>query len=213
MRPPPFFIAGNLGLDFLNTIAVPLDTKVEWLASGEDLLAWLSQAELVPQGALRALRRNTRSAELDATAAKARALRDWFKKFVYEHMGKPLPAKALRRLNRLNQLLARDEEFGQIVVRERRAGQAGSESNLDWSPQRRWHSPDTLLLPLARALADLVSTENFKDLKACEGHVCTLLFIDRTRNRGRKWCSMGICGNRAKQANLRRRAKRVRHPR
>jgi hypothetical protein len=30
-RPPPFFIADNLGLDFLNSIAVPVDTKVEWL--------------------------------------------------------------------------------------------------------------------------------------------------------------------------------------
>jgi len=33
-RPPPFFIAENLGLDFLNTLAVPVDTKVEWIASG-----------------------------------------------------------------------------------------------------------------------------------------------------------------------------------
>jgi hypothetical protein len=46
-------------------------------------------------------------------------LRDWFKPFVYKHMGKPLPPNAVRQLEPLNQLLARDEEFSQIVVRER----------------------------------------------------------------------------------------------
>jgi hypothetical protein len=32
-RPPPFFIADDLGLHFLNTFRVPVDTKVEWLSS------------------------------------------------------------------------------------------------------------------------------------------------------------------------------------
>ena len=119
MRPPPFFIADNLGLDFLNTLAVPVDTKVEWIASGEDLLVWLKQAGLVPQDVLDGLRKSALPGELDAVAGQARALRDWFKAFVYKHMGKPLDSKALRQLEPLNQLLARDEAFGQIVPIER----------------------------------------------------------------------------------------------
>ena len=85
-RPPPFFIADNLGLDFLNTIAVPVDTKVEWLSSGEDLIAWLKQSGLVPGDVLAALRESAVPGELDGIAAQARALRDWFKLFVYKHM-------------------------------------------------------------------------------------------------------------------------------
>src|SRR5882672_3983568 len=118
-RPPPFFIAEHLGLDFLNTIAVPVDNKVEWLTSGEDLLAWLKQARLVPDDVLDSLRKRAGRGELDAIAAQARALRDGFKPFVYKHMGRPLKANALRQLEPLNQLLARDDEFGQIVVRDR----------------------------------------------------------------------------------------------
>lgn len=216
-RPPPFFIADNMGLDFLNSIAVPMDTKVEWLASGEDLLAWLCQAGLAPDDVLDEFRMSGLPGELDAVAAQARALRDWFKSFVYNHMGRPLERSAARELDPLNRLLARDEEYGQIVARERFGGDephyepaTGGNSGLVWRGQRRWRSPDSLLLPLARSLAGLVCTEDFTNVKVCEGPECTLLFVDRTRGRARRWCSMAICGNRAKQAAHRTRAQHAR---
>lgn len=216
-RPPPFFIADNMGLDFLNSIAVPVDIKVEWLASGEDLLAWLQQAGLVPGDVLDGFRKSALPGQLDAIAGQARSLRDWFKPFVYRHMGAPLEPGALRELELLNQMLARDEEFGQIVAGDRsrpgehQHGQAvGGRSGLAWRPQRRWRSSKSLLFPLTRSLADLVCTEDFTYVKACEGPECTLLFIDRTRGRVRRWCSMAVCGNRAKQAAHRKRAQRVR---
>ena len=216
-RPPPFFIADHLGLDFLNTIAVPVDTEVEWLSSGEDLLAWLRQARLVPDEVLDSLRTRAGLGGLDIIAAQARALRDWFKPFVYKHMGKPLTAQALRQLGPLNELLARDEQFSQIVVRDRRDNQRRDReqekrviSGLVWVPQRRWHSPESVLLPIAQLLASLVCTEDFTYVKACEGRRCTLLFVDRTRARVRRWCSMTVCGNRAKQATYRERVQEER---
>ena len=209
-RPPPFFIADHRGLDFLNTLAVPLDTKVEWLACGEDFLSWLKQAGLVPDPVLADLRRRALPGELDAIAAQARGLRDWFKEFVYKHMGKPLPPSALHQLEPLNQLLTRDVEFGQIVVRGGRERETEGAAGLAWHPQRRWESPESLLFPIARSLADLVCTEDFAWVKACEGPTCTLLFIDRTRSHARRWCSMAICGNRAKQAAHRKRARKGR---
>src|SRR5262245_57158421 len=205
-RPPPIFIPDNVGLDFLNTIAVRVDTEVEWLTCGEDLLAWLEQAGLASGDVLQAFRKNALPGELDAIATQARGLRDWFKLFVYEHMGRPLESRALRQLEPLNRLLARDEEFGQIVVRDRPL------SGLAWRSQRRWHSPESLLLPIARSLADLVCTEDFTYVKACEGPPCTLLFVDRTRGHVRRWCSMAVCGNRAKQAAHRERAQRAQRP-
>jgi predicted RNA-binding Zn ribbon-like protein len=211
INPPPIFIAEHLGLDFLNTIAVPVDTQVEWLSSGEDLLVWLKQARLAPDDLLDDFRKSAVLGELDAIAAQARALRDWFKSFVYKHMGRPLEPAALRELQPLNQLLARDEEFGQIAVRdrERDRGQERKEtSGLAWRRQRRWQSPESLLFPIARSLADLVCDEDFTYVKACEGPPCTLLFIDRTRGHARKWCSMAVCGNRSKQAAHRNRLKK-----
>ena len=71
----------------------------------------------------------------------------------------------------------------------------------------QWRTPDALLLPIGEALAQLVCTEDFSDVKACEGPACTLLFADHTRGRTRRWCSMAICGNRAKQSAHRHRLK------
>jgi predicted RNA-binding Zn ribbon-like protein len=128
-------------------------------------------------------------------------------------MGRPLEPNALRQLEPLNQLLARDEQFGQVVVPDRHHAQErenrGS-SGLAWRQQRRWRSPESLLLPLARSLAELVCTEDFTYVKACEGPPCTLLFLDRTRGHGRRWCSMAVCGNRAKQAAHRKRSQQAR---
>jgi predicted RNA-binding Zn ribbon-like protein len=198
-RPPALFIADALGLDFLNSIATPVDTPVEWLDSGDALLNWLAQASLVPADALKA---RAKPGELDKVAEKARALREWFRGFVRKHMGRPLTPKALRELEPLNTLLQRDERFSQISRRRH-----GDADRLELTTLRRWRTADSLLLPIGEALAKFVCETDFADVKACEGHGCTLMFADRTRRRARRWCSMAICGNRAKQAAHRNRRK------
>jgi predicted RNA-binding Zn ribbon-like protein len=205
-RPEPLFIAGTIGLDFLNSIATPVDLPVEWIASGNDLLAWLMSAGLIPTHVAAGFQKHALPGELDAVAANARALREWFRGFVHTHRGKPLKANAISELGPLNQLLAREEAFVQIVARKEREGERTS-SGLRWLEQRRWRSPDALLLPIARGLADLVCDVDFADIKACEGPVCSLLYLDQTRGRVRRWCSMAVCGNRWKQAAHRERAK------
>ena len=110
--------------------------------------------------------------------------------------------KALRELEPLNRLLERDEAFSQIS-RHRH----GDGDRLELRMMRRWRSPESLLLPIGEALAKFVCDEDFADVKACEGHSCTLVFADRTRRRARRWCSMAVCGNRAKQAAHRNRLK------
>jgi predicted RNA-binding Zn ribbon-like protein len=201
-RPPAIFIADSPGLDFLNSIATPVDTPVDWLDSGDGLLKWLAQAKLVPASALDELKARAMPGELDNVADQARALREWFRGFVRKHMGRPLTPKALRELGPLNKLLERDEAFSQISRHHQR-----DDDRFELRAMRRWRSPESLLLPIGEALAKFVCEEDFADIKACEGHSCTLIFADHTRRRARRWCSMAICGNRAKQAAHRRRLK------
>lgn len=201
-RPPAIFTAGSLGLDFLNSVATPVDTPVDWLDSGDGLLKWLAEAELVPTDALNELKARTMPSELDKVANQARALREWFRRFVRKHMGRPLPPKALQELGPLNKLLERDETFSQISRHRERHG-----DRFELRAMRRWRSPESLLLPIGEALAKFVCEEDFARVKACEGHRCTLIFADHTRMQARRWCSMAICGNRAKQAAHRNRLK------
>jgi predicted RNA-binding Zn ribbon-like protein len=56
-------------------------------------------------------------------------------------------------------------------------------------------------------MAELVCEADFAHIKTCEGAGCTLVFLDTTRDHRRRWCSMAVCGNRAKQAAHRRRSR------
>ena len=201
-RQPAFFIADSLGLDFLNSMATPVDAPIDWLDSGAGFVAWLAQADLVPASALKALTAEARPGELDKVADEARALREWFRGFVRKHMGRPLAPQTIRELGPLNALLARDERFSQIAVRRHSGG-----ARLELETMRLWRSPESLLLPIAEALARCVCGEDFAHIKACEGERCTLVFSDHTKRRARRWCSMAMCGNRAKQAAHRHRLK------
>jgi len=199
---PAIFVAGDPALDFLNSVATPVDVPVEWLNDGEGLLSWLRQAELVPAPVLREVRVQFLSGEVDKVAQQARNLREWFRGFVEKERGRPLTRDAVRRLERLNRLLERDESFSQIAPTT-----SGEGNPFELRVVRRWRTPEALLLPIAEALARFVCSEDFTYVKACEGPTCTLLFADRTRGRARRWCSMAICGNRAKQAAHRHRSK------
>ena len=199
---PAIFVAGDPALDFLNSVATPVDVPVEWLDDGEGLLSWLRQAHLVPVQVLKEMRSQSRPDELDRVAEQARTLREWFRGFVEKVRGHPLTRDDFRKLERLNRLLERDESFSQIAPATGKEGNA-----FELRVLREWRSPEALLLPIAEALARFVCSEDFTYVRGCEGPTCTLFFVDRTRGRARRWCSMSICGNRAKQAAHRQRSK------
>ncbi|MGV1757293.1 CGNR zinc finger domain-containing protein [Rhizobium sp. A22-96] len=198
---PAIFVGDTMGLDFLNSVATPFDEPIDWIDGGEGLLRWLEQAGLVPPETLKAMRKQALPGEIDKVADQARSLREWFRNFVRERKGRPLTPEALDELEPLNRLLERDESFNRVLARKDGGG-------LDFQSRRKWRSPEALLLPIGEALGRFVCTEDFSDVKACEGHACTLLFVDHTRGHRRRWCSMAMCGNRAKQAAHRHRLKK-----
>lgn len=57
---------------------------------------------------------------------------------------------------------------------------------------------------LARDAIDTIGRRR-ADLRRCEGAGCGAVFIDESRGRRRRWCSMARCGNRAKAAAFRSR--------
>ena len=80
---------------------------------------------------------------------------------------------------------------------------------LQWSQQRHWSSPELLLQPIAEAIGDLICNADFRLIRTCGAPTCTLMFYDRTKGHARRWCSMSICGNRAKAAAHRARVRKT----
>ncbi|MBE9034171.1 CGNR zinc finger domain-containing protein [aff. Roholtiella sp. LEGE 12411] len=206
LRPAPFFIAGHLALDFLNTIAAPQGEPIEWLSSGLDLLDWLERAKMLDVEVKQRFRTENSSDILDSVAKEARELREWMRGFVTRHAGHPIGVSVLAELDLLNQLLERDKAFQQIEA-------ARSEQNavnaLVCKKHRYLTQPEQLLQIIAEEIANYVCTADFTLMRRCENPTCTLWFYDTTKSHARRWCSMSLCGNRSKAAAYRTRAKRV----
>ncbi|WPP01265.1 CGNR zinc finger domain-containing protein [Pseudomonas sp. HR96] len=61
------------------------------------------------------------------------------------------------------------------------------------------------LVQLAYHGAELLAEGDFSLVRHCESADCSLMFYDRTKSHKRRWCSMGLCGNRHKVAQYRKR--------
>jgi CGNR zinc finger/Putative stress-induced transcription regulator len=211
--PPAILLGGAPALDFLNSIATPVDEIVEWMGNGADFLSWMEQAGMLTHNEVRTINQSMSAAQLDAAAKDARTLRDWFRGFVHEHRGSPLKKRALGQLGPLNRLLGSDALFWQIepseALRERGKNKGPSPAVFYLRPRRHWRDPGSLLSALAEEIAKFICSADFRQIKACEGCRCTLLFLDQSHRHGRRWCSMAICGNRAKAAAFAARAKGI----
>jgi predicted RNA-binding Zn ribbon-like protein len=66
---------------------------------------------------------------------------------------------------------------------------------------------EQILSLVAQSAAELLTGEWVKRLGVCDAHGCLWLFIDKSRNRSRRWCDMADCGNQDKVRRFRERAR------
>lgn len=181
--------AGALCLDFVNTWGDRSRPESDGLRSHADLVAFAAQAGVVDTREAAALRRlAARDSNAAAGAlARARDLRDALYALFAAHAGGRPAARA--DLARVNAALA--AALGELEVEPRDGGYR-------WA----WAKPaDPLaapLRPIARSAAELLVGADLVRVRECHGTTCTWLFLDSSRNRSRRWCSMESCGNRAK---------------
>ncbi|WP_266180834.1 CGNR zinc finger domain-containing protein [Dyella humicola] len=202
--PPAVFVADAIALDFLNTVTLKTDTPYDWLADGAALLSWLEQAALVPLDVVKAFGADASDEDLCAVALQARTLREWFRAFVEKHGLGPPSTATLAELAPINCILERDAAFRQVVISDP-VGSSNGCGDLEWASMRRWNGAEALLIPIAESIARFVVVEDLYRVKTCEGHQCSMIFLDRANTHSRRWCNMARCGNRAKQAKFRER--------
>jgi predicted RNA-binding Zn ribbon-like protein len=77
-------------------------------------------------------------------------------------------------------------------------------------PRLAPREPGTVAGAMAALLADVaaaVADGTWARMKACREPTCRWAYYDHSRNRSRAWCSMAVCGNRAKARAFRRRGR------
>ncbi len=71
-------------------------------------------------------------------------------------------------------------------------------AGVSWSLPVDSDELDRPLWEIARSAADLLTSDDHDRIKECASTTCEWVFLDRSRNRSRRWCDMSDCGNRAK---------------
>jgi hypothetical protein len=186
-------VAQPAGLDFLNATGAPGRQGPGAISDCDGLLRWLEERKLVASDAIASIRANASSDELNAVSAEAKALGTWFRDFVDDFKGKPLPPSAVDRLQLLNGILVRDAQIEQIDIRDNLNDRIAG-SGLRRSRRRILRSADMLLLPIAQAMVELICTADFSSIRVCEGPGCGTFFLGGTREQTRRRCLTGACG-------------------
>jgi predicted RNA-binding Zn ribbon-like protein len=180
-------IAGHPAIDFVNTLGgLPESADDEYVFAYADLLTWIEGSGLVDPRTVAALRHASEQhpERADEVLARALRLRDGLDAVLRSHLaGAPSRAPSL--------------DF----VREAYAA-AVSHAELSWTAEARYDwiwgvagavaALDRPLWPLAVQVVDLLCAVPLDRLARC-GH-CRWLFLDTSRNRSRRWCSMNACG-------------------
>jgi len=185
------FDAGDLSLDFINTAEFHASAQPEeYLNSYSDFLRWAYLGKVVlNDGGNRLLEYAlTQPEEAEETLQRVLVLREaLFHIFTDSVHDQPVDAEDQKIFNQyLSEALVHSRVvfYGGVAqwVWE------GAENRLDWP-----------LWPIARAAAELLTSENIERLGQCQDdRGCGWLFIDVSKNHSRRWCSMESCGNRAK---------------
>jgi predicted RNA-binding Zn ribbon-like protein len=195
---------GALCLDFINTVE-PRTGPVsrDWLTGYPDLVEWARHGGLLDEAAAQALLRTAADRPAAARHAFRAAvdLREATFRLFAAIAGRTTPAEV--DLAVLGSAYAAAARHGRLLP------DAG---HFAWS----WDTPaaeplDRPWWPVAASAVELLTRGPLDRIKQCptdEG--CSWLFIDATKNRSRRWCSMDDCGShrKARRQTDRRRAAR-----
>jgi predicted RNA-binding Zn ribbon-like protein len=193
---------GRPCLDFVNTVSGDRHGVVKERLNGyADLVAWARQSgALEPAHAARLLSEaRRRPSDAAAVVREAIALREALFAVVsaIAEGGAP-PGDALEQVS---------ASVGRALA-HRRLSSRGRGITLAWEDP-----PDALDAPLwrvAASAAELLASPERERVRVCglhETHECSWVFLDATRARTRRWCSMKDCGNKAKARRHYARAK------
>lgn len=163
-------------LGFVNTLDV--ESAADALDTPEALTGWLKSRGLLRGG------EQATGRDLE----RAVQLREALRALLRAHHDAAVDSNAIKELNSAASDLPLSVVFDSRGTPDVVPGQAGISGALG-----------SILSAVARTQA----AGNWGRLKVCSMDTCQWAFYDRSKNRSGRWCSMGVCGNRAKTRSYR----------
>jgi predicted RNA-binding Zn ribbon-like protein len=163
--------------DFVNTVEI--DKTTDPLGDGDSLIDWCRESGLCPN-------------PTDAEIADLRLFREGMRGVLEANAG---DGQATERWRQLEPFVARAgykmyvERDGLPALRPEGAG------------------ADAVIAMILGIAYDAIAQGTWPRLKACRKHSCRWAFYDESKNGSGAWCSMRVCGNRAKAERRRAREK------
>ena len=183
-------LGGRHSLDFANTADWHAsDHPIETLTSYSELVAWSVHAGILTGHQSRQMLTEAERLPADSNTVLNRAI-------------------ALREaIYRIFSAITRghEPEAGDLAVLNAELSRTLAQSRIvltaegfTWEWAGGEVALDRMLWPVVRDAADLLTSGDLARVGQCADGKCGWLFLDTSRNRSRRWCSMEDCGNRAK---------------
>jgi predicted RNA-binding Zn ribbon-like protein len=194
----------GLCLEFANTLDWHAsDRPTETLHRYQDFLGWAAAHGVVSRRQVDALASRARREPQTAVAVyrRATALREAVYRICTALIAGTRPARG--------DASVLNEELQRALPRYR--VDFGAEGPA-WRPAGQSPELDLPLWALVQSAAELLLSESLRGRigQCADPGGCGWLFLDLSKNRSRRWCSIRDCGNRAKQRRLQARLKQAR---
>ncbi|MGH3318261.1 MAG: CGNR zinc finger domain-containing protein [Nocardioidaceae bacterium] len=192
----PELISGHVALDLVNTVSWRLDPArtLDRLSDTDALVGWVLAAGVLPDEQAQRL-----SPAQDVPAAsgpaleRVRRLRESAYRLLRPiALGSPVEKADVERVQRAVTRALAHARVGDVVP---------------WRWEVDVRGPDDLPTALTLEVWRLLQFEDLTRLRECRDRDCGWLFLDRSKNASRTWCSSADCGNRKR---ARRHYERVR---
>lgn len=201
----PFrYLGGDASLDLVNTVDWRTGgTSNERLVDYDSLTRWAHEAGILTVRDAERLRGIARSHPRRAEAALVDALR---LRSVLQRIFRSVAAGDSRygAWKDFNTLLA--GAVHRLELKPRDDGDGG-----EWVWRRSAESLDAMLPPVLWSAARLLTSEEALRIRRCAGTACGWMYVDRSRNGLRRWCSMDTCGTQEKSRRRRERSRARRY--
>ena len=191
------FVGNHEALDFLNTRPVLSgEQPTELLPDFAVLLGWFRAANILGSREASGLRHQWGESQRARRALDSlHQLREKFRKEILKYEAGGDVQRAT--IEEINKLMASHPIRTRLMVTE-----DGFRTEAYCDPRE----PEDLLGPVAYSIATLLADLDRAKIRKCSN--CVLHFYDTSKKGTRRWCSMQICGNRAKVATYAARHRR-----